>query len=265
MGASPIVELRNISYQQGGTEILHDVSWKLLGGEHWAVLGPNGSGKSTLLRIACGYIWPTGGQVLRLGEELVDLRTLRRQIGWIAHDLPSAIPPRDTALETVVTGCVGQVGLKFFHDLAPTEADFSKARQMLESLRCGQLADKPFGVLSQGERQQVLVARARMAEPLLLVLDEPCAGMDPGVRERFLAWLAESLPHEQTPTIVLVTHHMEEIMPGITNTLMLSDGRVHAMGQTDKVVTRERIEAVYGARLERMELVAGRRWGIWGG
>ncbi len=264
MDIETIIELERIGYRQGETQILEGIDWKLRRGEHWAVLGPNGSGKSTLLRIAYGYLWPTSGRVLRLGEELVDLRTLRRQIGWIAHDLPAAVPPRDTALETVVTGRIAQVGFKYFQGTTPTETDFATARDRLDSLGCGHLADKPFGVLSQGERQQVLVARARMAEPLLLVLDEPCAGMDPGVRERFLGWLAESLTHEGTPTVVLVTHHVEEIVPGIAGTLMLSGGRVHAAGRTEEVVTKGAMEEVYGARMERLEVVNGRRWGIWG-
>jgi iron complex transport system ATP-binding protein len=118
-------------------------------------------------------------------------------------------------------------------------------------------------VLSQGERQQVLIARARMAKPLLLVLDEPCAGMDPGVRERFLAWLNEQLHQPETPTVVLVTHHIEEIVPGFQNTLVLSSGRVHSAGRTEAVVTKDTIESVYGTRISRIERSGGRLWPIW--
>ena len=146
----------------------------------------------------------------------------------------------------------------------PSANDFADARNELARLNCELLAEKLFGILSQGERQQVLIARARMAKPLLLVLDEPCAGMDPGVRERFLAWLNEALRHPETPTVVLVTHHIEEIVPGFANTLVLSQGRVHSSGPTDQVVTRETIESVYGTRLSRLETVGGRRWPLWG-
>src|SRR5207253_8258042 len=144
--------------------------------------------------------------------------------------------------ETVVSGRFAQFGLKRLPGSEPMPADFADARDELMRLGCEPLAGKPFGVLSQGERQQVLIARARMARPLLLVLDEPCAGMDPGVRERFLAWLNDALRHPETPTIVLVTHHIEEIVPGFANTLVLSNGRVHSSGPTDPVVTRETIE-----------------------
>src|SRR4029077_20873890 len=137
--------------------------------------------KTTLLKIACGYLWATSGRVLRLGEELIDLTELRRSIGWISSSMIADIPPTDTALETVVSGRLGQVGLKRFPEFGPTDADFADSAAELSRLGCQDLTEKPFGVLSQGERQQVLIARARMAVPLLLVLDEPCAGMDPGV------------------------------------------------------------------------------------
>jgi iron complex transport system ATP-binding protein len=158
----------------------------------------------------------------------------------------------------------------------------------LVQLGCESLASKPFGVLSQGERQQVLIARARMARPLLLVLDEPCAGMDPGVRERFLGWLDERIKNDEarmtndeceiripgirqssfdirdsTPTTVLVTHHIEEIVSGIRNTLVLAGGRVYAAGRTPVVVTRETIETVYQTRIARIEQSGGRLWPVW--
>jgi iron complex transport system ATP-binding protein len=174
------------------------------------------------------------------------------------------IPATDTALETVVSGRLGQLGLKRFPEFGPTDTDFADAAAELERLGCQELTEKPFGILSQGERQQVLIARARMAGPLLLVLDEPCAGMDPGVRERFLVWLDERLPQRETPTTVLVTHHIEEVVPGIQNTLILSGGRVHAAGRTCDVVTRETIEAVYRTRLARIETSGGRLWPLWG-
>jgi iron complex transport system ATP-binding protein len=263
MNPAPIIELNGVGYRQQQTQILSDVNWLLRAGEHWAVLGPNGSGKTTLLKIACGYLWPSMGRVLRLGQELLDLRELRRHIGWITSDLAAQIPAGDTALETVVTGRLGQWGLKEFIGFEPTRQDFADARAMLVALRCESLIEKRFGVLSQGERQQVLIARARMSDPLLMVLDEPCAGMDPGVRERFLAWLDEAITAHESPAVVLVTHHVEEIMPGIENTLMLMGGRVHAAGATQQVVTRQSIEGVYGLKLHSLESYAGRLWPIW--
>lgn len=259
----PLVELDRVSYRQQSAEILVDVSWRLAAGDRWAVLGPNGSGKSTLLRIACGYVWPTSGVVRRLGEELIDLRELRRSIGWVSSELPAQIPPRERAVETVVSGKYAQVGLKALDDLRPTKAEFAVARQLLEQMACGALADKPFGVLSQGERQQTLVARARMVDPLLIVLDEPCAGMDPGVRERFLAWLNEVAGAADRAALVFVTHHVEEIMPRFDRTLMMDAGRIVAAGATHDVVIEERLAAAYRVEIERIERSGGRLWPIW--
>jgi iron complex transport system ATP-binding protein len=259
-----LIACESVGYRQQGVDILADVSWRIERGRHWAVLGPNGSGKTTLLRLVCGYLWPTSGRVLRLGRELIDLGELRRSIGWISSGMIADIPASDTGLETVVTGRLAQIGLKHLPSFGPTDADYADAAAELARLGCQSLAEKPFGVLSQGERQQVLIARARMAKPLLLVLDEPCAGMDPGVRERFLAWLNARLADPTGPTTILVTHHIEEIVPAIQNTLILSVGRIHSAGPTRKVVTREAIESVYNTRLARIELNGGRLWPMWG-
>jgi len=281
-----LVTCDSVGYRQSGLDILREFDWQLEAGQHWAVLGPNGSGKTTLLKIACGYLWPTSGRVLWLGQELLDLIELRRNIGWISSSMIAEIPPTDSALETVVSGRLGQLGLKRFPEFGPSEADFADAAAELDRLGCSDLTDKPFGVLSQGERQQVLIARARMAGPLLLVLDEPCAGMDPGVRERFLAWLDELLNDEARmtndeksgirhssfairhsspiPTTILVTHHIEEIVPQIQNTLIMSGGQIHAAGPTREVVTRQSIEKIYRTRLARLESSGGRLWPLWG-
>lgn len=259
-----LITCQYVGYHQQGVDILAGVEWQIERGQHWAVLGPNGSGKTTLLRIVCGYLWPTSGRVRRLGEDLIDLGELRQSIGWISSGMITEIPPTDTALETVVTGRVAQIGLKRLPKYGPTSEDYVAAAAELTKIGCANLVDKPFGILSQGERQQVLIARARMTGPLLLVLDEPCAGMDPGVRERFLNWLDSRLIAEGGPTVVLVTHHMEEIVPGIQNTMVLAGGSVFAQGRTHDVVTRPTIERVYNTRLARIETCGQRLWPVWG-
>jgi iron complex transport system ATP-binding protein len=274
----PLIELDRVAYRQSAAEILADVSWRLDPGDRWALLGPNGCGKTTLLRIACGYLWPSAGVVRRLGQELVDLSELRRSIGWVAADLAPQIPPDELAIETVVSGKFAQIGLRRWahgmSDAEPSPQDFNRAYALLESMGCESLAEKPFGVLSQGERQQTLVARARMVDPLLIVLDEPCAGMDPGVRERFLAWLGEvasatgraaldSPSHAAPPAIVFVTHHVEEIMPAFDRTLLMHSGRIRAAGPTAEVITPQALAETYGVAIDRIERAAGRLWPIW--
>jgi iron complex transport system ATP-binding protein len=265
-GPAPLIELDRVGYRQQAADILVDVNWTLERGQRWAILGPNGCGKTTLLRIACGYVWPTGGVVRRLGEELLDLATLRRSIGWVTADLAARIPPRERAIETVVSGKYAQFGLKRLAGAEPTGADFNAAAELLARMNCAELADKPFGVLSQGERQQTLVARARMIDPMLVVLDEPCAGMDPGVREGFLAWLDAFAGEVAAATgcaIVFVTHHVEEIMPAFDRTLVMQSGRIVAAGATCEVVTAERLAEVYGVAVDRLERAHRRLWPIW--
>ena len=155
---SRLITCEGVGYRQQGVDILADINWRIERGQHWAVLGPNGSGKTTLLRIACGYLWPTSGRVLRLGQELLDLGELRRSIGWISSGLATEIPADDTGLETVVTGRFAQIGLKRFPNYGPQTADFADAAAELEGIGCTSLAAKRFGILSQGERQQVLIA-----------------------------------------------------------------------------------------------------------
>src|SRR3954463_10160294 len=143
-----LIRFEDVSYQQQGSEILSAINWQIDRGRHWAVLGPNGSGKTTLLRIACGYLWPTSGRVLRLGEELIDLGELRRSIGWISSAMIADIPRSDTGLETVVSGRFAQVGLKRFPGMDPADADFADAYDELARLHCESLSEKPFGILS---------------------------------------------------------------------------------------------------------------------
>jgi iron complex transport system ATP-binding protein len=264
MHQAPILETRGVSYVAGTTTILDNVSWRIEHGAHWAVLGPNGSGKTTLLRIACGYLWPNaGGIVLRCGQPLVDLRQLRRSIGWISSTLNAEIPKTERVLDTVVSGRYAQVGLKRMIGSLPTNQDFDAAGHYLERLGCAELRGKRFGMLSQGEQQKVLVARALMAQPLLIILDEPCAGMDPGARERFLATLAEVAGGKDGPTLVLVTHHIQEIIPGLDNTLVLCQGRAVRSGRTTSVLDAATISEVYGVTVTRLVSQGGRLWPIW--
>lgn len=255
-----VVRLEGVSLRRGDTAILSGVDWSVRRGEHWAVLGPNGSGKTTLLRIVAGYLHPSSGRAAVLGGEFgrVDLRGLRRDIGWVSPALADQLHPRDTALDVVVSGAFASIGL-FFED--PRVEQRERAVELLEVLGCGALAARPFGVLSQGERQRVVLARALMADPRLLVLDEPSAGLDIAAREDLLESLDVLVRVEDGPTVVLVTHHVEEIPAGVTHALLLSGGRVNAAGTREAVLTETEVSAAMGVELELLER-GGRLWGI---
>lgn len=243
----PILDLRRVSYKIGGKLILNRISWQLCKGEHWAILGPNGAGKTTLLKIACGYLWPNGGgTIYRNGQALVDLRDLRESIGWVTASLAADIPPAETAVRTVVSGKFAQLGLRDYAGHKWHGTDIAQAHECLGEIGCANLANREFGTLSQGERQRVLISRARMARPLLLILDEPCAGLDPGGREMLLESIQNLATSRRETGLVLVTQHIEEITPVFENVIVLREGKIIEKGPTEQVISAQLLQGLYG-------------------
>lgn len=244
-----ILEVSQLRVARGPTPILRGVDWRVGCGEHWAILGANGSGKTSLLKALTGYLSPTSGALALLGRRYgaCDWRDLRLQIGVVTSAFTLSIPPAEIALETVVSGKYAQLDL--WHRISA--ADRSAARRLLEGSGLGYLAKREWAYLSQGERQRVLIARALMARPRLLILDEPCAGLDPVAREKFLHFIDQlaSSRGPRAPSLVLVTHHVEEIMPAFTHALLLREGSVLASGPRKAVLTSANLSATFGAPL----------------
>ena len=262
MPEPPALEVSQVSYTVDGTRLLDSVQWTIDQGDRWGMLGSNGAGKTTLLRLLCGYLWPDpGGQIRRRGEQLVDLRQLRRSIGWVTSTLAGRIPPRESVLDTVLSGRYAQIGLTPVQWERPSRDDRSRAHDCLRQLGCEDLTARSFGTLSQGEQQKVLIARARMAEPWAILLDEPCAGTDPGARERFLVWLQSLAENADGLTLIHVTHHVEEIMPAFDKTLALSRGRVVRAEPTADVLAPSVLQELYGVRFDVIHR-NGRYWPI---
>jgi iron complex transport system ATP-binding protein len=258
----PALELREVSFVGSDKTILRSVHWSVRSGEHWAILGPNGSGKTTLLRIACGYIWPNaGGEVYRRGELLANLPELRKSIGWVTSTLTAQIPQREKVIRTVVSGKFAQIGLLERFGGNAGKKDYAAARRYLSEMGCDHLREQEFGVLSQGEQQKILIARARMTRPYLIVLDEPCAGMDPGARENFLATLYRIAKQAKIPALIYVTHHVEEILPLFKKTLVLKDGRVLRRGDTRRVLKPSILQELYGISFSIIKK-KGRSWPV---
>jgi iron complex transport system ATP-binding protein len=252
----PVVAVRGVSVICGGTPILDRVDWLVRPGDRWVVLGPNGSGKTTLVSAVATYLWPSLGTVSVLGRELgsVDVRELRRQIGIVSSSLEGRIPHELTAEEVVLAGLTGA--------LAPWwERSDGRARrrtsEVLDTVGCGSLAGRRFGLLSSGERQRVQIARALALDPALLLLDEPFAGLDLGAREDLAMLISRLYRDSSLAAAALVTHHVEEIATGTTHALVLRAGRVVATGEAAEVVTGAVLSEAFGLPLV-VERTAGR-------
>ena len=243
----PVLELTGLRVERGRTAILRGIDWRIAPGEHWVILGANGSGKTSLLKALTGFLSPTTGGFTVLGQRYgaSDWRDLRLKIGVVTSAFAAAIPSAEIALDTAISGKFAQLDLW----ARPTRADRAAARRLLALVGAARLADREWLYLSQGERQRVLIARALMARPRLLILDEPCAGLDPVAREHFLRQVGRLARRREAPSLVLVTHHAEEIIPVFTHALLLRAGRVVAAGPRADVLTTANLSATFGARL----------------
>jgi iron complex transport system ATP-binding protein len=252
-----IVELNNVSLVRQGIQILSDISWTVARGEHWALLGANGAGKTTLLKVITGYEWPTTGSVTVLRQRYGDcsLRELRKTIGWVSSAIEQDLPPADSTLDVVVSSFYASMGL--YEE--PTPIQWRQAEDVLRHVGGGHVLSRPFGSLSQGERQRALIARALVNRPVLVILDEPCAGLDPAAREAFLADLEQWAKSPVSPGLVLVTHHIEEIGPWIDHVLVIKNGRLLTSGRTQDVLTSEVLGEAFGCHCT-IEQFEGRYW-----
>jgi iron complex transport system ATP-binding protein len=248
MPLPPVLELSGVSVIRSGRAILDGVDWAVAPGERWAIVGPNGSGKTTLMQIASTYLWPSRGRVRVLGAEMgnVDARELRRSIGYVSPALAAQIDADLPAVDVVMTARHAALA-PWWHTF--TEDDRRRALDLLAFMGCGALADRTFGTLSSGERQRLLIARTLMADPALLLLDEPAAGLDLGAREALVDRLTDLAASEAPAAIVLVTHHVEEIPTGFGHALLLAGGRAQAAGPIGDVLTSELLSAAYGLPL----------------
>jgi iron complex transport system ATP-binding protein len=235
-GPGPVIALRNVAVRREGVSILAGIDWEVGAGERWVLLGPNGSGKTTLLALSGARLWPSQGEVEILGARLgrVDVRTLRPRISLVSGSVTRQLRAELPARNVVVAGRDGALET-WWHPYP--EEDWAKADGLLAEAGVGSIADRPFGVISEGERQQVLLARALMGSPELLLLDEPAAGLDLGARERLVTRLGVLAGDPSCPTMVLVTHHCEEIPPGFTHAGLIRQGRLLAAGRLERIVT----------------------------
>ncbi|WP_042198535.1 ABC transporter ATP-binding protein [Paenibacillus camerounensis] len=250
-----MISLQHLTLRREQSLILDDVSLEMKPGENWVILGRNGSGKTTILEMMTGYLFPSSGSVEVLGYKFgqCDVREVRKEIGYIGPSLMEKLSLSDPVWEVVATGAYAYLR---FYQAIPQQVK-EQAIKLLEDMNLGGLAHHPFGTLSQGERKKAMLARCLMAEPKLLIMDEPCAGLDLYEREKMLAEIDKL--KQRNVSVVYVTHHVEEIVPLFTHVALIRDGKLAGSGPKEQVLTKEMILATFDIPVD-VEWDGGRPW-----
>ncbi|WP_010494119.1 ABC transporter ATP-binding protein [Paenibacillus elgii] len=250
-----VLSLQDIHFIREDRHILSGVNIDIRQGEHWVVLGRNGSGKTTVLELMSGYEFPTRGKVQVLGNTYgqCDVREVRKQIGYISQSLYEKLNAGDSVWEVIATGEFGY--LRFYEEIPQSARE--KAIAMLDKVKLAHMANQPLGTLSQGERKKVMLARALMTNPSILIMDEPCSGLDLYERERLLENV--NVLGGQQMTVIYVTHHIEEIVPLFTHVVLIEQGRIIASGAKRDVLTEENLAKAYQVPI-RIEWSGDRPW-----
>lgn len=251
-----LIDFAKVTLRRGGRTLVGPVTWSVELDERWVVIGPNGAGKTSLLRIAAAMEHPSSGTAYVLGERLgrVDMSELRARVGLSSSALSQRVPDDEIVQDLVVSAGYAVLGRwRERYD----EMDYHQALEILESVGAEHLAERVYGTLSEGERKRVLIARSLMTDPELLLLDEPAAGLDLGGREELVARLGDLAADPDSPALVLVTHHVEEIPPGFSHCLILSEGDVVDSGLLSDVLTAENLSKAFGQSIT-LDVLDGR-------
>lgn len=239
------IDLQGVSVVRDGSTILNNIDWQVSDNQRWVIVGPNGAGKTTLLKVAAAQIQPTTGNAFVLGERLggVNIFDLRTRVGFASSALVSHIPNSETVLNAVMTASYAITGrwTETYEDI-----DEKRARRVLAEWDLSNHADRAFGTLSDGERKRVQLARSVMTDPELLLLDEPVASLDLGAREQTVQLLGAYASSSVAPSMVMVTHHLEEIPGGFTHALLLNEGNIVAQGAIEHIISSELLSETFG-------------------
>ncbi len=251
-----LIDFAKVTLRRGRRTLVGPVTWSVELDERWVVIGPNGAGKTSLLRIAAAMEHPSSGTAYVLAERLgrVDMAELRARVGLSSSALSQRVPDNEIVRDLVVSAGYAVLGRwRERYD----ERDYNQALEMLESVGAEHLAERVYGTLSEGERKRVLIARSLMTDPELLLLDEPAAGLDLGGREELVSRLGDLAADPDSPAMVLVTHHVEEIPPGFSHCLILSEGKVLDSGLLTDVLTAENLSKAFGQSIT-LDVIDGR-------
>ncbi|WP_438318290.1 ABC transporter ATP-binding protein [Sporosarcina sp. FA9] len=238
-----VISFADVSLRKNGQAILENINWDINSNEHWAILGLNGSGKTSLLNIISGYHFPSTGDVSVLGNKFgkTSLPELRKKIGFVSSSLDrfSQLVNNETIEEVVVSGKFASFGLYEY----VSKKDYKKAFSLIELMRLNYLKGKSFQFLSQGEKRRVLIARALMSNPEILILDEPCSGLDILSREQLLDIMKEVI--QKNCHIIYVTHHIEELVKELTHVLLIHNGKIVAAGPKKEVLIDTKLSETF--------------------
>ncbi len=253
--AATVFEMEDVSVQRDGRKILDGINLSVERGQHWVVLGGNGSGKTSLLNVLMGYLTPTTGAVHMRGRENAasspsqSWDDWRKRIGFVSSSISQLVEPAETGIEIVLAGRHAMVN--YWQQGRDDPNEIRAAEKVLEKVDCAPLRDQPWATMSQGERQRILIGRALMTQRMeVLVLDEPCAGLDPVAREHFLQFVEELTAKGSFRSLVLVTHHVEEIIPAITHALVLKGGKAISQGEKRRALNSLSLSQAFGADLK---------------
>ncbi|WP_086313430.1 iron complex transport system ATP-binding protein [Enterococcus sp. 7F3_DIV0205] len=245
-------EFKNVSFIRDKKTLLNNVNWSVDTSENWAILGLNGAGKTLLLQLICGYLWPSKGRLEVLDQVFghASIPELQRRIGWVSTALQYRMKNHETAEKIVLSGKFASIGIYQNY----TEKELEQAKDILRNAGGESLIGKKYEVLSQGERQLVLISRALMTDPELLILDEPCNGLDLFAREKLLSQIQQIAEQKNHPTLLYVTHHTEEILPCFNHLMLLKDGEIFAKGTQAELFNEEIFADFYAEPIQIIPL-----------
>lgn len=251
---SVIAKVKNVNCKTGNHYLLHDINWEIHEGEHWLIFGMNGCGKTTLLSLLAGYKSPSSGSIEVFGKEYTKetIFEMRKKVGWVSGSFFDKLYKNETTLQIILSGLTGTYNI----DDSITAIDVQKAKKLMRALHIEEKMNAPFSNLSKGERQNVLIARALINDPKILVLDEPGTGLDVYARENMKS-IVKNLAEHKNVTILYVTHYPEEIQPFMNKTLLLRNGCVYAKGDTAEIFKEERLSRLFGEPTELIALPDG--------
>jgi len=258
-GSDLVVDIVNATVRYGKEEALHDFNWQVRRGEHWFILGPNGAGKTTLVKMLMGLKWPLFGAKVKILGNLfgeANLFEVRKKIAWVSPFLLKWTSAQASALEVVMSGLDGTIGM---HREATAE-ELEKAHAQMRDLHCDHIATHCFEDVSSGEQVKLLLGRAMIASPELLILDEACVHLDMRTREHVLAHVSELTSRPDAPTVIFITHRIEDITRTFTRGMLLKGGRALATGAREDILTEANLESTFEMPLKLHSVLDGRYW-----